>query len=356
MESAKAEVTRRYSKYIFLDVVSFSLRTAEAQAEIVEHLNEIVRASLSLPADELERDCIFIPTGDGMCIAFINLELRYDIHIQTSLKILELLDTYNKSTSDETRKFQVKIGINQNTDILITDINSRTNVAGAGINLAARIMDKADGGQILVSQTVYEELQPSEKYMDKFQRFSAKDKHDKRFQVFQFVSDEYAGLNIDTPSEFKEKDAEKESEPKLDEHAAHYLAQAIRHRSKIFELKDQISHIDIKATILYWMLAYNALSSGVKKLASNEPTWMVARQPFDEQLKYIDEINFRVILVFFFLVRERLIKYDYYFEEASLYEAYLFPNEMAAPNLEKQWPSIWTQFSLDEIQDPQSEG
>jgi hypothetical protein len=53
MESSQVEVTRRYSKYIFLDVVKFSQRSAEAQSEIVARLNEIVRNSLPLPAGEV---------------------------------------------------------------------------------------------------------------------------------------------------------------------------------------------------------------------------------------------------------------------------------------------------------------
>jgi class 3 adenylate cyclase len=69
--------------------------------------------------------------------------------------------------------------------------------------MAQRIMDKADAGQILVSQAVYDELQPSEKYVNKFRQFWAVGKHNVRYQAFQFVGEGFTGLNADVPWEFQ---------------------------------------------------------------------------------------------------------------------------------------------------------
>ena len=229
METSKIEVIRRYAKYIFLDVVLFSNRSAEAQSDIVTQLNGIVRQSLEKHGVNSD-DCILIPTGDGMCIAIISLNIQYDIHIQISLSILALLNAYNKAKPDKSRQFQVRIGINQNTDILVTDINERKNIAGAGINMASRIMDKADWGQILVSQTVYDELQPSEAYMDKFKPFNALAKHNLNFRVYQYTADGYPGLNCEIPNEFVKKEV---SEDKLSKIVAYYLAHAIRQKQFI---------------------------------------------------------------------------------------------------------------------------
>jgi class 3 adenylate cyclase len=41
----------------------------------------------------------------------------------------------------------------------ITDVNDRSNVAGAGINLAQRVMDCGDAGHILLSKHVAEDLE-----------------------------------------------------------------------------------------------------------------------------------------------------------------------------------------------------
>lgn len=55
------------------------------------------------------------------------------------------------------------MGINTNADNLVTDINGARNLAGAGINIAQRVMDSADGNQILVSHSVYDTLRDREK-------------------------------------------------------------------------------------------------------------------------------------------------------------------------------------------------
>ena len=64
------KVTRCYAKYIFLDVVQFSKRSAEAQSEIVLMLNQIVDQALK-SVEVTDDDSILIPTGDGLCIALI---------------------------------------------------------------------------------------------------------------------------------------------------------------------------------------------------------------------------------------------------------------------------------------------
>ena len=143
---SESDVVRQYTKYIFLDVVGFSRRSAEAQSEIVKQLNTIVHTALGEGGVD-GQNRILIPTGDGMCIALVSIQLSYDVHIQTALQILKLLSDRNQSTRDASRQFDVRIGVNQNTDILVQDVNDRPNIAGAGINMASRIMDKADGNQ-----------------------------------------------------------------------------------------------------------------------------------------------------------------------------------------------------------------
>src|SRR2546423_5698236 len=142
MGTDSPEVIRRPAKYIFLDVVQFSMRTAEDQSRIVHRLNSIVRESLGSHGIK-EEDRILIPTGDGMCIALIGLH-QYDVHVRFALSILKSLHNYNEATAERARRFQIRIGINQNTDILVQDINNRTNIAGAGINDASRVMGQAD--------------------------------------------------------------------------------------------------------------------------------------------------------------------------------------------------------------------
>ena len=41
----------------------------------------------------------------------------------------------------------------------MTDVTGRTNIAGAGINMAQRVMDCGDAGHILISQRVADDLE-----------------------------------------------------------------------------------------------------------------------------------------------------------------------------------------------------
>jgi TolB-like protein/Flp pilus assembly protein TadD len=55
-------------------------------------------------------------------------------------------------------QIQVRMGIHSGPVSKVTDLNGRTNIAGAGINLAQRVMDCGDAGHILLSRHVVEDL------------------------------------------------------------------------------------------------------------------------------------------------------------------------------------------------------
>lgn len=178
------EITASF-KYIFLDIVRFTKRSVEAQSDVIKELNRIVKESVkthNLQADNI----IYIPTGDGICIAMRGV-LPFDIHMLISLDILAKIQEYNENQSDDMRKFGVRIGVNENVDNVIEDINGRINVAGSGVNFASRIMDNADEGQILISETVYEILCAREKYMNLFKSYNAKIKHSITIPVHQYI-------------------------------------------------------------------------------------------------------------------------------------------------------------------------
>ena len=141
-------------KYIFLDIIGFTNnRSVEAQADLIGYLNSVVTETLekhNLATDqdilpESHGQSILIPTGDGICIALIDVGDEYDIHLRVALDILALIDKHNSETPDDMRKFEVRIGLNENVDNLVTDINGNQNVAGMGINMAQRTMSQADG-------------------------------------------------------------------------------------------------------------------------------------------------------------------------------------------------------------------
>ena len=199
--SARAATTIP-AKHIVLDVVDFTKnRSVEAQTDIVHALNAIVKSSVQYENIPKEKR-LFLPTGDGICIVLLNVEspdYPYDTHLQIALRILSGMHAYNEQMQDAMRQFQVRIGLNAHHDTLVTDINDQPNIAGAGINMAARIMRVADGNQILVGSSVYDILQRREKYLQAFTAYEATVKPHLVIPVYQFVASAHLGLNTDTP-------------------------------------------------------------------------------------------------------------------------------------------------------------
>jgi hypothetical protein len=186
-------------KYIFLDVVGFTHdRSVEAQSDIIHVLNGIVESSIQ--AFEIRKENVmFLPAGDDIGIALLNVGSPYDIHLSIAQRIVREVYKHSANTTNKMRKFEVRVGINSNTDNLITDINGNQNVAGAGVNLTPRIMKMADGNQILVSQSVFNDLLLHEKYNSSFKPFRASIKQNSELPIYQFISNACEGLNTAVP-------------------------------------------------------------------------------------------------------------------------------------------------------------
>lgn len=214
--------TSAYLNYIYLDVENFTVnRTVEAQADIVNSLNRLVLEALETNTIE-QGEYIAMSTGDGLCLA-INKVDPYDLIINVSTCILEKIHILNESQPDTSRQFNVKIGLNQNTDNIIEDINGNLNVAGRGVNLSQRIMSLGDGGNIFVSDSVYEVFREREKYKDSFRKISTSDKHGNSITAHLLASKDILGLNSDLP----ERHRRYYFEQPLTEYQAHFIANAI---------------------------------------------------------------------------------------------------------------------------------
>lgn len=179
-------------KYTFIDVVGFSERDPASQAYIVQKLNTLMQSAVKA-CGVIDRH-IFLPTGDGMCIAF--LADAFDIHLRVALQLLEIVAEHNHQVAvSDIRKFELRVGLNQGSDIVVRDINGNDNLAGGVINMASRIMALAGAGQIVAGEMVYTDLHEWEQYRDKFVEFSATVKHKKVIRAFQFKSQSQKGLN-----------------------------------------------------------------------------------------------------------------------------------------------------------------
>src|SRR5438309_993302 len=132
---------------LFMDVVGYSKLLINEQREIQRQLTQVVRSAEHFQAGEAAGKLIRLPVGDGMALVFFNSP---EAPVQCALEISEALKAYPH--------LQLRMGIHSGPVSGVTDVNDRSNVAGAGINMAQRIMDCGDAGHILLSKRVADDL------------------------------------------------------------------------------------------------------------------------------------------------------------------------------------------------------
>src|SRR3989449_8813831 len=124
---------------LFIDVVGYSKLLVNEQREVMQQLNQLVRKTPQFRKSERGGKLIRIPSGDGMALVFFQTP---EEPVQCALEIARALKNRPH--------VRVRMGVHSGPVDQIKDVNDRTNVAGAGINIAQRVMSCGDGGHILV--------------------------------------------------------------------------------------------------------------------------------------------------------------------------------------------------------------
>ena len=132
---------------LFIDVVGYSRLLVNEQREVVQQLNEIVRATPQFRRSSAAGKLIRIATGDGMALVFFKSP---EEPVHCAMEIAKALKSYPH--------IRLRMGVHSGPVDQVTDVNDQTNVAGAGINIAQRVMDCGDAGHILVSERVADDL------------------------------------------------------------------------------------------------------------------------------------------------------------------------------------------------------
>jgi len=132
---------------LFTDIVGYSKKPIDQQSELLGELNRVVRATEQFKAAEAAGKLVRLPTGDGMALAFFT---SVDAPVRCALEISEALKSRPK--------IELRMGVDSGPVDQIMDVNDRPNVAGAGINMAQRVMDCGDAGHILLSKRVAADL------------------------------------------------------------------------------------------------------------------------------------------------------------------------------------------------------
>lgn len=162
---------------LFLDIVEYSQKAVSGQISLKEGFNVFLSTALN---DIPVKDRIILDTGDGAAISFLG-------DIEDALKVgLSMRHSLMTAGVYMDTPLLVRMGINLGPVRLVKDINNQPNIVGDGINVAQRVMDFADIGQLLVSRSYYDAVSRiSQEYAGMFHyQGSRTDKHVREHEVY----------------------------------------------------------------------------------------------------------------------------------------------------------------------------
>jgi TolB-like protein/tetratricopeptide (TPR) repeat protein/class 3 adenylate cyclase len=133
---------------LFIDIVGYSKLLITEQSQQIQKLKEIVRGTEQVRLAEAEGKLLRLPTGDGGALVFRNSP---EAPVLCAVEIANELNNHPE--------LKVRMGIHSGPVNEVTDLNAQANIAGAGINIAQRVMDCGDTGHILLSRHVADDLE-----------------------------------------------------------------------------------------------------------------------------------------------------------------------------------------------------
>src|SRR5216683_6071665 len=147
-EEEKAKLRFEIGHVLFIDIVGYSKLLINEQSEQIQTLKEIVRGTEQFRLAESEGKLLRLPTGDGGALVFRN---NLEAPVLCALEINKALKSHPE--------LHVRMGIHSGPVNEVVDLNEQSNIAGAGVNIAQRVMDCGDAGHILLSRRVADDLE-----------------------------------------------------------------------------------------------------------------------------------------------------------------------------------------------------
>jgi TolB-like protein len=133
---------------LFMDIVGYSKLLIHEQSERQRQLNKIVRKTEQFRSAKKSGKLIRLSRGDGMALVFFS---TVEAAVQCALEISKALL--------EHPELKLRMGVHSGPINRVRDVDDRPDVAGAGINMAQRVMDCGDAGHILLSKRVADDLE-----------------------------------------------------------------------------------------------------------------------------------------------------------------------------------------------------
>jgi TolB-like protein/class 3 adenylate cyclase/Tfp pilus assembly protein PilF len=184
--SNKKEIRLEIAHVLFIDIVGYSKLSISGQHAAIEELNQIVRATEQFQRAGAANRLITIPTGDGMALVFYTSP---EAPAQCAVEISRALK--------EHPRLQLRMGIHSGPVSGVVDVNERANLAGAGLNMAQRVMDCGDAGHILLSKHAAEDLEEYEQWRPHLHDLgSCEVKHGVRVSVVSLYDDRFGNARL----------------------------------------------------------------------------------------------------------------------------------------------------------------
>jgi TolB-like protein len=175
------------------DIVGYSKLMIDQQSEYLRKLNDVVRGTEQFRRAEAAGKLLRIPTGDGMVLVFFT---HPQDPAECAVQIAKALKAHPE--------IKLRTGVHSGPVNRVSDVNERSNVAGAGINIAQRVMDCGDAGHILVSKRVAEDLANYSKWQPRLHPLGEFEvKHGVKIDSVNLYTDEVG--NPALPKKLKDK-------------------------------------------------------------------------------------------------------------------------------------------------------
>jgi predicted ATPase/Tfp pilus assembly protein PilF len=163
-----------------MDVVAYSTLLITEQTRVMSELTRIVKETAGFRLAETEGKLACVPAGDGMALVFFD---DPQAPVQTAIEIATALKAHPE--------IRLRMGIHSGPVNRVVDVSDHSNVVGAGIDIAQRVMDCGDAGHILLSKRVGEDLAPFPRWNPHLHDIGECEvKHGRRISLINFYTDE----------------------------------------------------------------------------------------------------------------------------------------------------------------------
>jgi TolB-like protein/Tfp pilus assembly protein PilF len=190
-DQVSSDVKLEIGHVLFIDIIGYSKLLINEQSERLQKLKEIVWGTEQFRLAQAEGKLLRLPTGDGGALVFRN---NLEAPLLCAMEISKELKRHPE--------LQVRMGIHSGPVNEITDLNAQANIAGAGINIAQRVMDCGDTGHILLSRHVAEDLEQYRQWQPYLHDLGECEvKHGLRIHAVNLYTDEVG--NAELPEKFQ---------------------------------------------------------------------------------------------------------------------------------------------------------